>query len=247
LGKGEVAAASREVNDEQIKCYLDAADLTSKHTLICAVDGTGKTHTATVIIEELANKTGHPIVILDPNNEYSTIGTIPKLDKNPPFSLQTEIIHADAKISLDTITKKVKQGQVTIITAENLSLTEKSAYYSNVLNVLAQSRREKTTQPFLLVVEDAENLPLQAILEILSANGIATVLITAYPTLLGGRVLSKMGTQIAGRTIDPLDLAFLKNMIDCSDEQLSSLGVGEWVINGLNIMRATKIHVRAQS
>ena len=53
-----------------------------------------------------------------------------------------------------------------------------------------------------------------------------------------------MGTQIAGRTIDPLDLAFLKNMIDCSDEQLSSLGVGEWVINGLNIMRATKIHVR---
>jgi DNA helicase HerA-like ATPase len=247
LGKGEVAAASREVNDEQIKCYIDAADLTSKHTLICAVDGAGKTHTATVIIEELANKTGHPIVILDPNNEYSTIGTASNLDKNYPFSFQIEIIKADAKISLDAMAKKIKEGQVTIITAENLSLTEKSAYYASILNVLAQSRREKTTQPFLLVVEDAENLPLQAIQEILSSNGIATILVASHPTMLGGRVLSKMGTQIVGRTIDPLDLAFLKNMIDGSDEQLSSLGVGEWVINGLNIMRATKIHVRAQS
>jgi hypothetical protein len=62
--------------------------------------------------------------------------------------------------------------------------------------------------------------------------------------MLGGRILSKMGIQIAGRTIDSQDLAFLKNIIDSSDEQLSSLGVGEWVINGLNIMRATKIHVR---
>ncbi|MGD0995020.1 MAG: DUF87 domain-containing protein [Candidatus Bathyarchaeia archaeon] len=244
LGKGEIAAASHEANDEQINCYLDAADLTSKHTLICAVEGAGKTHTATVIIEELANKTSHPIVVLDPNNEYSTIGTASSLDENYPFSFQTEIVNADTKNSLDTIAKKVKQGQVTIITAENLTLTEKSAYYSNVLNVLAQSRREKTTQPFLLVVEDAENLPLQAIQEILSSNNIATILVASHPTMLGGRILSKMGIQIAGRTIDSQDLAFLKNIIDSSDEQLSSLGVGEWVINGLNIMRATKIHVR---
>ncbi len=90
------------------------------------------------------------------------------------------------------------------------------------------------------MVEDAENLPLQAILEVLSSNGIATVLVTAHPDSLGGRILSKIGTQIAGRTIDPQDLAFLKNVIDGSDEQLSNLGVGEWVINGLNVSAPNK-------
>ncbi len=75
MGKAEIIAASKEAVDQQINFYLNAADLTSKHTLISAVDGAGKTHTATVIIEELANKTSHPIVIFDPNNEYTTIGT----------------------------------------------------------------------------------------------------------------------------------------------------------------------------
>ncbi len=60
--------------------------------------------------------------------------------------------------------------------------------------------------------------------------------------MLGGKVLSKMSNQIVGRTIDPEDLAFLKNVTEGSEEQLSSLRVGEWVINGLNIMRPLKIH-----
>ena len=100
-------------------------------------------------------------------------------------------------------------------------------------------------QPFLLVVEDAENLPVQAIQEILmSKNGIATILITSHPTELGGKVLSKMVNQIVGRTSDPEDLAFLKNMISGSGEQLSSLEVGEWIVNGLNIIRPIRVQVR---
>jgi DNA helicase HerA-like ATPase len=246
LGKAEVFAASQEANDQQINFYLDAADLTSKHTLISAVDGAGKTHAATVIIEELANKTSHPIVIFDPNNEYTTIGATAKPDQNYPFSFQTALINSNtAKNSQDAIAKKIKQGQVTIITAENLALTEKTEYYASILNALAKSRREKTTQPFLLVVEDAENLPPQVIQEILTTkNDIATILITSHPTMLGGKVLSQTRNYIIGKTIDPQDLAYLKNMISGCDEQLPSLGVGEWVINGLNIIRPTKIHVR---
>ncbi len=220
------------------------AGFTSKHTLISALDGAGKTYTATVIIEELANKTSQLIVILDPNNEYSTIGTTSTSDKKYSFSFQTAIINADAENS-DTVAKKIKASQVTVITAENLTLSEKSEYYANILNALAKSRREKTIQPFLLVVEDAENLPVQAIQEILmSKNGIATILITSHPTVLGGKVLSKMVNQIVGRTNDPEDLAFLKNMISGNGEQLSSLEVGEWIVNGLNIIRPMRIQVR---
>ena len=244
LGKAEIFGASQEAGDQQIICYLDAVDLTSKHTLISALDGAGKTYTATVIIEELANKTSQPIVILDPNNEYSTVGTASTSDKNYSFKSQTAIINAD-KENVDSAAKKIKERQITIITAENLSLSEKSEYYANILNALAKSRREKTVQPFLLVVEDAENLPVQAIQEILmSKNGIATILITSHPTELGGKVLSKMVNQIVGRTSDPEDLAFLKNMISGSGEQLSSLEVGEWIVNGLNIIRPIRVQVR---
>ena len=246
LGKAEIIAVSKEDKDEQINYYLNAADLISKHTLISAVDGAGKTHTATVIIEELANKTSHPIVILDANNEYTTIGTAAKPDQNYPFNFQTDQINTDAAKNFpDELTRKIKPGRVTVITAENLTLTEKTSYYASILNTLAKSRREKTTQPFLLVVEDAESLPPQAIQEILTAKkDIATILITSHPTMLGGKVLSQTGNYIIGKTNDPQDLANLKNMVSGRDEQLSSLGVGEWVVNGLNIMRPTKIHVR---
>jgi DNA helicase HerA-like ATPase len=245
IGKTEIVAASQEADDLQVSCYLDAADLTSKHTLICAMDGAGKTHLATVILEELANKTGHPILVLDPNNEYSTVGTTSRLEKNYPFSFQTEIVNVDTKNSPEAIIKKIRAGQVAVITAEGLTLTEKSAFYTNILNMLAERRREKTVQPFLLVVEDAENLPIGAIQEVLgSKNGIATLLISSNPVMLGGRVLSKMGIQIAGRTIDPENMVFLKNIIEGSEEQLSCLRVGEWVVNGLNIGRPLKVHVR---
>ncbi|MGA3290353.1 MAG: DUF87 domain-containing protein [Candidatus Bathyarchaeia archaeon] len=246
LGKAEIIAVSQEGNDEQINYYLNAADLISKHTLISAVDGAGKTHTATVIIEELVNKTSHPIVIFDPNKEYTTIGTAANPHQNYPFNFQTDLINVNtAKNSPDAIAKKIKQGQITFITAENLTLTEKTDYYASILSALAKSRREKTTQPFLLVVEDAENFPPQVIQEIFTTkNEIATILITSHPTMLGGKVLSQIQNYIIGKTNDPQDLAYLKNMISGCDEQLSSLGVGEWIVNGLNIMRPTKVHVR---
>lgn len=245
LGKTEIVGASQEAGDQQVSCYLDAADLSSKNTLICAIDGAGKTHLATVIIEELANKTSYPIVVLDPNNEYYTISATSKLDENYPFSFQTAIIDADSKNSQDVIIRKIRNGQVSVITADNLSLSEKSVFYKNILSMLAESRRQKTTQPFILVVENAEDLPLQTIQEVLSEkNGIATILISSYPAMLGARVFSKIGIQIAGRTVDPENLTFLKSTVEGSDEQLSSLHVGEWVINGLNVMRPIKVRVR---
>jgi cellulose biosynthesis protein BcsQ len=246
LGKAEIIATSQDGNDEQINYYLNYLDLISKHTLISATDGAGKTHTATIIIEELANKTKRPIVVFDPNNEYTTIGTAINPDQKYPFNLQTNLTDVNsAKNNPTETTKKIRQGQLTVITAENFTLTEKTDSYATILNILAKSRREKTTDPFLLVIEDAESLPPQAIQEMLTAkNDVATILITSYPTMLGGKALSQTGNYIVGKTNDPQDLACLKNMINGREEQLSSLGVGEWFVKGLNIVRPTKIYVR---
>ena len=81
LGKSEIVAASAEAFD-QTDFYLDGAELATNNTLICAVDGIGKTHAAAVIAEELANKTNDQIVIVDPNGEYTTIGLLQNLIKS---------------------------------------------------------------------------------------------------------------------------------------------------------------------
>ena len=242
LGKTEIRAVSQEETDEQINFYFDADDLTSKNMLICGITGSGKTHTAMTIVEELAYKKGYPIVILDPNNEYATIGAT-NHDNNS--DQQTDIIQISAaKNNPEEITRKIKQNQVISLTGNNLTLSEKSACYVNILSSLVKAAREKTLQPFLLVIEDAERLPTQVIQEILSTRkDIATILITSHPTILGGKVLSEIQNYIIGKTNDPADLTYLKNITNGPDDQLTSFGVGDWVVNGLNIIRPTKIHV----
>jgi DNA helicase HerA-like ATPase len=245
LGRTEIAAASKEAGYEQLSFFLDSDDLTSKNTLISAVDGVGKTYAAKVIIEELANKTSCSIVVIDPNSEYAAQTTATEKDQTRPFNFQTATINLDSsKSSEDLIVKKIKQNQLVTITGENLMLEEKNKSYSRILNVLAGCRRQKTTQPFVLVVEDAENLSPQAIQENLSLKNSATVLVTSHPSLLGGEILSKMQTEIIGRTTDPKDMIYLKNVIGNTQEQLLSLGIGEWVISGLNVIRPTKVHIR---
>jgi len=58
--------------------------------------------------------------------------------------------------------------------------------------------------------------------------------------MLGGKVLSCMQNQIIGKTSDPQDLAYLKSMSSYPDDELQRLGIGEWIVNGLNVTRATK-------
>jgi hypothetical protein len=244
LGKSEVTALSQDNNDQRINFYLNAADVTGKNTLISAVDGAGKTYLATIIAEELVSKTGHPIVIIDPGNEYERLKT--PSNQKQTFNIQTIAINSNApKITQETTIKKIRQNQITIITAQDLSLTEKNETYASILSELARSILEKTNQPLLLIIEDADDLAPNVIQGLLSVKrNIAMVLITCHPILLGGKTLSQIQTQIVGKTTDPQDLSVLRNIVGAGDEQLSGLHVGEWIINGLNMSRPTKILAR---
>jgi DNA helicase HerA-like ATPase len=237
LGKTEIAAATQETNDQQLSYYLNS-NLLNKHTLICGVDGAGKTHTATVILEELAGKITQPIVVFDPNNEYATLGTASK-------ALETIPVAADLqKNSPEVAAKKIKPNQVTIINAESLLMSQKNDYYSNVLKALTKGKQEKTSQTFLVIVEDADNLATQALQEVLACKEVGAILISSHPTLLGGKILSQIQTVIIGKTVDQQDLAYLNNMTGGVEEELPLLNLGEWVIAGLNIARPTKIQIR---
>jgi hypothetical protein len=78
LGKLRSHATTKQGESKPLNFHLDASEITRHHILIAGMSGTGKTHTATVIIEELANKISVPIVIFDSFGEYTTIGIADK-------------------------------------------------------------------------------------------------------------------------------------------------------------------------
>jgi hypothetical protein len=243
LGKTEIFAVTPEGKSQQVNVYLNAADLLSKHTLISAIDGAGKTSLSKTIIKELTRWTSFLVIVLDFNGEYTT--------DDLSFGKSTSTVSADA-IALETekdwlegLAKKARESRVIAITERNLPSDERSERCQRILDLLAKGRQEKRIGPFLLVVEDAESFPQKPIEKILALRGgVGALLITSHPSALGGKILSKISNYVIGRTNDPQDLAFLNNMAAGTDELLYCLGAGEWVINGLNIARPMKIQMK---
>jgi DNA helicase HerA-like ATPase len=139
LGKSDSWATSSNENLKQAGFFLDAKDFTKHHFLISAMDGAGKTNTATVIVEELANKTKHPIVILDPYDEYSTIGVAGGLFKklaeeggvpieSYPFNFSVSILAANPdRIAKGLTANKIKFGE-----NQRISIREVSTHFGGI-------------------------------------------------------------------------------------------------------------------
>jgi len=239
LGNLESEAITADENSKPLNVYIDAEDLTSKHTLITAMDGAGKTHTATIIITEIANKTTHPIVIIDPYGEYNNIR------KHTTKSIE-KIIHKPNNTPKDP-TQTIRTNQITTLNTEHLTPKEKNQTLIQQLKTLWKTRLQGTTPPFLLVVEDAEKLKnetLEAIAYEGTKYGIALLLIAKHPAELGGKILSQTSTQIIGRTTDKDDIEHLKNMTLEKTPHLTKLKQGEWIINGINTREPTEIITR---
>jgi DNA helicase HerA-like ATPase len=249
LGKTQTTAFSTEEKREQINYYLDAQNLTQNHTLIAAADGTGKTHLATILIEEIAHKTTTHTIILDPYNEYTKIGKAP--DTKPPegytFTFTTATLTPKTQHETSEIAKQAKNNQVTILNAQGLNPTERSTYYSTRLETLWKSRLDGNTPPLLVLVEEAENLKGEILDELATdgaKHGLTLILVTSHATELGARILNRMGNQMVGRTTDPEDLETLKNMVSGTQENLANLSANEWVINGANLTRPVTVVCR---
>jgi DNA helicase HerA-like ATPase len=246
-------ATSAEVPEStRIKCFLDAKDLRSGHTLIASVAGAGKTHTAKVLIQEMA-KTSTQVIVFDNYGEYANDTTL---------NSQTTIINATektakendySKIAAKKLTEKenlaheIKKGRTTIINTRGLSPPERNSLINASLSALLKLRAEKEIEPFFLVIEEAENLKGEALEQIVSEGrktGISLCLLSSHPTELGGKILSQMSNQIIGRVTDKTDLEYLSNMVQIVNGSLASLAVGECIINGVNHSRPMKAQIR---
>jgi hypothetical protein len=228
IGKTENNALTPQGTSQPLNYNINAQDYTSMHTLIAAVNGAGKTTTAKTLIQQLTTQTSMPIVIIDPNGEYANLAannytktTITKMQETP----------------------KAQINQVTILNGQNIPLKEKNANFNTALSTLIKARLEKTIQPLMLLIEDAENLQ-EALQEILTTKiGITAILVCTHPTGLEPKTLTHMGNQIIGKTTDPTDIAYLRATLNCTQQELNSLKVGEFYINSLNAPYPTKVQI----
>jgi hypothetical protein len=115
-------------NDEygilrDINFYLDVVESCNQHTLLTSMTGSGKTHTATIIAEELVNKHDHNVIIFDSHGEYTTIGAnkqnfeelVQKYDgllREYPFNIRTSIYTNQYEETVNTLIKhKIELGE----------------------------------------------------------------------------------------------------------------------------------------
>lgn len=216
-------------NKQPIPINLDAETITKTHTLIAAIDGTGKTHATQLIAKQLREKTQTPIIILDPYNEYGT---------------STHVVAPNPDKTAQDAAKHVKPSQTTALTAQGLTPKEKRSLYNQHLAALWKARQEKTIPPFLLIAEDAETLKGETLDEIAYAgakHGMALLLISKHPTELGANVLSQVTTQLMGRTEEKNDLTALSSMAKEKAEFLPTLKRDEWILNGRTLNQPLRI------
>jgi hypothetical protein len=141
----------------------------------------------------------------------------------------------------------IKPKQITIANLQGLTMTKKRQTYTALLNNWWTTRLMSAGEPFILIVEEPRILE-ESILTTLAVegkkNGVTMCLLCQHPSEMNRRVLSQMGTQIMGRTIDVQDLQSLTHMALDKSILLPQLKTGEWIINGLHLHQPTKIHIR---
>ncbi|MFH0876544.1 MAG: DUF87 domain-containing protein [archaeon] len=72
LGESEKAALIGKLDGKNIDVYLDLKKLLTKHVIVLAKSGSGKSYTTGVLVEEIIDK-NVPIIIIDPHGEYTTL------------------------------------------------------------------------------------------------------------------------------------------------------------------------------
>jgi DNA helicase HerA-like ATPase len=115
------------------------------------------------------------------------------------------------------------------------------------VKALWQARDQGGVEPFMLVVEDSAIVEKQTLNRIASEGrkaGVSLCLLVQHPTELSSAVLSQTSAQLIGRTMDARDLECLKNMAGDKCALLPQLARGEWIANGITMIRPTGVRVR---
>ena len=225
IGNFEGTSAEEE-NNKEIKCFIDAQEITTKHTIISSVTGAGKTQTAKKIVKSVLQKTQTPIIVFDAYGEYAS-------KKNSAKIISEK----------EALLKEIKKNKLTTLNGQGLTLEEKRTNFTEALKTILELRLKEKIDPVLVVIEEAENLKGTILEEAITQGnkiGLSLCLITTQPSEIGGKILPHVSNQLIGKTTDTSDIERL-SMIAGTTNNLTELTAGEWILSGINTNRTMKI------
>jgi DNA helicase HerA-like ATPase len=296
LGSVDSRAVNRNGDARLLDFYQDVGDFGRQHFLIAGLSGAGKTYTAGVIVEELANKTDLPVVILDPYGEYASIGVrgdrFKKLvedssvsAKDYSFEFEVSVYARDpeamksrlegygvlagknARYSIKSFSSRLREGpdekavhavgdelrdavkprHVLVLDGKGLGFEERRKLFTGCVDALWSYRADESVEPFVLVVEEAEDIETEMLERVASEGrkfGVSVCLLSQHPSEISRRVLSQIGCHLMGRMTDTEDLDRLRTVAGEKSALLPNLRTGEWIVNGGAIRRPVKVSVR---
>jgi hypothetical protein len=231
LGTFEASSTEDQQTDGRVTCYFDAGKLFSENTLITGGSGTGKTYLAKHLIRETIAKTSAQLILFDPFGEYADFG---------------KSLDVADKIDDEAFAKEITKNHVTTITTRGLSFEEKRTLLLDSLKVLLKLRWEEKIPPFFVLIEEADNLKGEMLNQFIAEGrkkGLFVALVTTHPAVLGSQILAEIRFHFIGRTAVKEDLEALA-YIGGSAPVLSNLGLGEFILNGVDVCRSMKIIVK---
>jgi DNA helicase HerA-like ATPase len=256
FGKPADSSAHDGRAQSHINCFIDANELVTRHTLIAAMTGAGKTRAAKALIQELPSKNDTPVVIIDQAGEYTglnpskaqvvILAAKPEKAAKRVEDKQTQVIALTEENQKSKLSKEIKQSQITILNGQGLTVEERRIFYADCLKALWKNLADETIRPFFLLVEEAENLKGETLDQIITEgrkNGVGICLLSIHPAELGGIVLSQISNEIVGKTTYKDDIEILANMTNVNPSVIQQLAVGEWIINGANRAGPMKVQL----
>ncbi len=127
------------VNHPKVPVYVNVNNIVSRHLAILAVTGAGKSNTVGVLVDEIVNKLGGTVLIVDMHNEYSKIaGADSTREVDPkihPAKLTIyewyQLLGLDPKASKQRLYLRKAIGE---LRKEGLDKKEPDKFYDNLVN-----------------------------------------------------------------------------------------------------------------
>jgi hypothetical protein len=117
LGGLETFAGTVDGDKRNLGFFLNGCDFVRQNFFVSGVSGVGKTHFAVVVVEELANRVGVPVVVLDSFGEYCGVGVrsegLGESLKGYPFDFGFSVYSSDVdrvRGRLDLLGAEVEAG-----------------------------------------------------------------------------------------------------------------------------------------
>jgi len=99
LGSRQAFVNTKEGGVRRVGFFLNGCDFLRQHFFVSGVSGVGKTHVAAVVVEELANRTAVPVVVLDSYGEYCGVAVraegLGESLKGYPFDFRFSVYSSD--------------------------------------------------------------------------------------------------------------------------------------------------------